>query len=211
MILQEITIEVGPLGLILAMIIHAIISPIPSELILSLAGSAYISEWRIVDGFIIAFFAAFIGLLIGGLLNYYIGIYFELWLEKRVLLNELKAFEQILHDHGISAIIIARLIPFLPFDAISYVAGFVKISQRDFVIGTCIGLVPRISFYLLLGAGVVDLVEQDLFLGLFVFALIILISLALLSILKRIIIQKNKVIDTKTTESGNIIEQINEN
>jgi len=197
-LLQEITIEIGPLGLILAMIIQSIISPIPSEIILSLAGSAYISAWGLVDGFVIAFFAAFIGSLLGGLINYYIGLYFESLLKKRISLDELKAFEQVLQEHGILAIIIARLIPFLPFDAISYVAGFVKIKRRDFIIGTMIGLVPRISFYLLLGAGVVNLVEQDLFLGLIIFLLIVIISFALLSILKRHFIKKIKVTEQQS-------------
>jgi uncharacterized membrane protein YdjX (TVP38/TMEM64 family) len=185
--LQDIIIQFGPLGLILAMILQSLISPIPSELLLSIAGSAYIESFGLYEGFVIAFIASFIGSIIGGLICYYIGFYFQSWLEKRITLKELKTFSQFIENYGIWAIIITRLTPFIPFDAISYVAGFVKLKKRDFIIGTIVGLVPRISFYLLIGSEVVDLVEEDLTLGLIVFVVIIISLFGLMFIIERIL------------------------
>ncbi|MHA2366604.1 MAG: TVP38/TMEM64 family protein, partial [Candidatus Hodarchaeales archaeon] len=134
--LQDLTIEFGPVGLILAMILQSLISPIPSELVLSLAGSAYIESWGLYEGFTIAFIASFIGSIIGAMICYYIGLYFQSWLEKRITIKEMTTFSRFIEEYGIWAIIITRLTPFIPFDAISYVAGFVKLKKRDFIIGT---------------------------------------------------------------------------
>jgi uncharacterized membrane protein YdjX (TVP38/TMEM64 family) len=123
--------------------------------------------------------------MIGAMICYYIGLYFQTWLEKRITIKELETFSQFIENYGIWAIIITRLTPFIPFDAISYVAGFVKLRKRDFIIGTTIGLVPRIGFYLLIGSEVVDLAEQDLTLGLIAFVGIIIILFGLLFIIEK--------------------------
>jgi uncharacterized membrane protein YdjX (TVP38/TMEM64 family) len=118
---------------------------------------------------------------------YYIGFNFQSWLEKRISIKELKVFSQFIENYGIWAIIITRLTPFIPFDAISYVAGFVKLKKRDFIIGTTFGLAPRIGFYLLIGSEVVDLVEEDLTLGLIAFVIIIIILFSLMFIIENIL------------------------
>ena len=195
--LQDIIIQFGPLGLILAMILQSLISPIPSELILSIAGSAYIESFGLYEGFVIAFIASFIGSIIGALICYYIGFHFQSWLEKRITIKELKTFSQFIEKYGIWAIIITRLTPFIPFDAISYVAGFVKFRKRDFIIGTIVGLIPRIGFYLLIGSEVVNLVEEDLTLGLIVFVSIIVILFSLLFVIKQFLIKMQNLLDSK--------------
>ena len=182
--LQDIIVEFGPVGLIFAMVLQSLISPIPSELLLSIAGSAYIESFGLYEGFIIAFIGSFIGSIIGAIICYYIGLYFQTWLEKRITIRELETFSKFIENYGIWAIIITRLTPFIPFDAISYVAGFVKLRKRDFIIGTVFGLVPRIAFYLLIGSEVVDLAEEDLTLGLLAFVGIIIILFGLLFIIE---------------------------
>jgi uncharacterized membrane protein YdjX (TVP38/TMEM64 family) len=199
--LQDIIIQFGPLGLILAMILQSLISPIPSELLLSIAGSAYIESFGLYEGFVIAFIASFIGSIIGALICYYIGFHFQSWLEKRITIKELKTFSQFIENYGIWAIIITRLTPFIPFDAISYVAGFVKLKKRDFILGTIVGLVPRITFYLLIGSEVVDLVEEDLTLGLLVFAVIIIILFGLLFIIERFLAKMQNDVEKQDIQS----------
>ncbi len=199
--LQDIIIQFGPFGLILAMILQSLISPIPSELLLSIAGAAYIESFGLYEGFVIAFVASFIGSIIGAMICYYIGFYFQSWLEKRITMKELETFSQFIDNYGIWAIIITRLTPFIPFDAISYVAGFVKLKKRDFIIGTIFGLVPRISFYLLIGSEVVDLVEEDLTLGLIVFVIIIIILFGLMFIIERILAKMQNKVEKQDIQS----------
>jgi uncharacterized membrane protein YdjX (TVP38/TMEM64 family) len=116
-------------------------------------------------------------------------------------MKELKTFSQFIENYGIWAIIITRLTPFIPFDAISYVAGFVKLKKRDFIIGTIVGLVPRITFYLLIGSEVVDLVEEDLTLGLIVFVIIIITLFGLMFLIERILAKMQNNVEKQDIQS----------
>jgi uncharacterized membrane protein YdjX (TVP38/TMEM64 family) len=92
-------------------------------------------------------------------------------------------FLDLIEERGFAFVLIGRLAPFIPFDAVSYGAGFTRIGFWSYFVPTLIGTVPRVLFYILLGAGLVSWAEEDLnifFLILLAFALIIL-SLYLLS------------------------------
>jgi uncharacterized membrane protein YdjX (TVP38/TMEM64 family) len=184
-ILENLIIEAGFLGLVLAMIIQSIISPIPSELVLGLAGASYSKFYGLELGIFYAFIFSFIGSIFGALFCHQIGFYLEKFVEKRVTKEEIDLFKTWIEKHGLMAIIVTRLIPFIPFDAISYVAGIVKMNRKIFLVGSTIGLIPRILFYLLLGAGIAPILEQDFVLGLTLLAIIIIFLIVLLYIVKK--------------------------
>ncbi|MHA1983824.1 MAG: TVP38/TMEM64 family protein [Candidatus Hodarchaeales archaeon] len=178
--LQNLVADAGFLGLTIAMIIQSIISPIPSELVLGIAGASYSSRYGVELGVFYAFIFSFIGSIIGAIFCHQIGFYLEKFVEKRVTKEEIGLFKDWIEKYGLLALIITRLIPFIPFDAISYVAGIVKMNRKLFIIGTAIGLIPRIIFYLLLGAGLAPILEKDFFLGLMIIALIVTFLFVLL-------------------------------
>jgi uncharacterized membrane protein YdjX (TVP38/TMEM64 family) len=183
--LQNLVADAGFLGLTIAMIIQSIISPIPSELVLGIAGASYSSRYGIELGVFYAFIFSFIGSIIGAIFCHQIGFYLEKFVEKRVTKEEIGLFKDWIEKYGLLALIITRLIPFIPFDAISYVAGIVKMDRKIFIIGTTIGLIPRIIFYLLLGAGLAPILEEDFFLGLMIVALIVIFLFILLIFAKK--------------------------
>ena len=49
--------------------------------------------------------------------------------------------------YGKNAILVARLLPFVPFDPISYAAGLTAMSFRDFFIATGLGQLPATVVY----------------------------------------------------------------
>jgi uncharacterized membrane protein YdjX (TVP38/TMEM64 family) len=49
-----------------------------------------------------------------------------------------------------------RIVPFMPFDAISYVAGLVGVPYPTFLLATAIGIVPSIIIYSYLGSMVMS-------------------------------------------------------
>jgi uncharacterized membrane protein YdjX (TVP38/TMEM64 family) len=51
-----------------------------------------------------------------------------------------------------SAIIIARFLPFIAFDPISYASGLVDMDIKKYSIGSLIGSIPRAFFYSWLGS-----------------------------------------------------------
>lgn len=187
---QQLIVDVGFLGLVLAMILQSIISPIPSELVLALAGASYTQHYGLELGIFYAFIFSFIGSIIGALFCHQIGFHLEKFVEKRVTKAEMDIFKIWIEKYGLLAIIVTRLIPFIPFDAISYVAGIVKMDRKVFIIGSSIGLIPRIIFYLLLGAGIAPILEQDFFLGLSLVAVIIILLLIFLIVSKKLFIQQ---------------------
>jgi len=57
-----------------------------------------------------------------------------------------------LERHGLSAIIVARSLPGMPFDAFSYLGGLSRVSYRRFALGTAIGSAPHALAYSLMGS-----------------------------------------------------------
>jgi uncharacterized membrane protein YdjX (TVP38/TMEM64 family) len=60
--------------------------------------------------------------------------------------------EQWLARHGFVALLYARLVPIVPFNALNYAAGFAGISARRYVVATAIGIVPGTVAYTALGS-----------------------------------------------------------
>ena len=87
-------------------------------------------------------------------------------------------FLEVIEKHGFTFVLLGRLAPFIPFDAVSYGAGMTRINFWSYFIPTVIGTIPRVFFYVLLGAGLVTIAETDFnlfFLILLTFVLVILL------------------------------------
>lgn len=64
----------------------------------------------------------------------------------------LEAANRALEKHGLPAIVIARLLPGMPFDAFSYMGGLTRVRFSTFVLGTAIGSLPHAMVYSVVGA-----------------------------------------------------------
>jgi len=135
----------GILLFILIMGIQGLLVPIPSEIVLLAAGMI----WGLVGGGIMGV----IGSMAAALLCYYISRKGGRPLaEKFVGKSAISLADDFIHKYGMSAIIIARLLPFIAFDPISYTAGLVDLDVKKYSLGTFIGSIPRAFFYSWLGA-----------------------------------------------------------
>ena len=134
----------GLLGYFLVLVLQAIIAPIPSEATLMLGGWSY--------GFFLGGLVGWLGTTTGSVITFFISrkggrpIVVKLVGEKSVSFAD-KWFER----WGGWAVLFGRLIPFIPFDAISYGAGLTKIDFRSFIIASTLGGIPRSFFYAWLG------------------------------------------------------------
>ncbi len=129
----------------IVMAIQGLLVPIPSELVLLAAGMI----WGIVGGGIMGV----IGSMAAALLCYYVSRKGGRPLaEKFVGKSAISMADDFIHKYGMSAIIVARLLPFVAFDPISYTAGIVDLDVKKYAIGTFIGSIPRAFFYSWLGA-----------------------------------------------------------
>ena len=136
------------LGMILyigIMGIQGLLVPIPSEIVLLASGMI----WGLWIGGILGI----IGSMAAGLLCYYISRKGGRPLaEKFVGEKALTLADNLIEKYGWGIIIIARLLPFIAFDPISYASGLVNLDAKKYAIGTLIGSIFRAFFYSWLGS-----------------------------------------------------------
>ncbi|MFX0072144.1 MAG: TVP38/TMEM64 family protein [Candidatus Hermodarchaeota archaeon] len=131
------------------MAIQGLLVPIPSELVLLASGMIW--------GFWIGGIMGIIGSMAAGLLCYYIAYKGGRPLaEKFVGESALNMADNFIQKYGTGAIVIARLLPFVAFDPISYISGILKYPIKKYTIATFIGSIPRAFFYAFLGATLIS-------------------------------------------------------
>ncbi|MFX0114912.1 MAG: TVP38/TMEM64 family protein [Candidatus Hodarchaeota archaeon] len=166
---------VGPLGLVIAMIIQAVLAPIPSELILSFAGAAFAEEYGIELGLFLAIVFGSLGSIAGAIVAFWIARHGGRPLVEKLVEEDALLFaDNLLERYGGWAILVGRLTPFIPFDAVSYGAGLSKgINFRSFILPTIVGVVPRAIFYCSLGVIIDEGFKTAFELTLFILAMIV--------------------------------------
>ncbi|MFW9825431.1 MAG: TVP38/TMEM64 family protein [Candidatus Thorarchaeota archaeon] len=140
--------ELGILGIFLFIVImgvQGLFVPLPSELILLASGMI----WGIYLGGVMGV----IGSMGAALLCYYVSRRGGRPLaEKFVGAKAINLADNFIHKYGTGAIIIARFLPFIAFDPISYASGLVDLDIKKYSLGTFIGSIPRAFFYSFLGS-----------------------------------------------------------
>lgn len=70
----------------------------------------------------------------------------------RLIHGRLRRVDALLRDHGLSAVLVVRLVPVVPYTAINYAAGLSGVSLRNYLLGSAIGMLPGSLAYAALGA-----------------------------------------------------------
>ncbi len=71
------------------------------------------------------------------------------WVKNKCNMS-MQKWEKRLEENGLVTVLILRLI-MLPFDAVNYGCGLTAVRQRDYIIGTFIGILPALIAFVLLG------------------------------------------------------------
>ena len=66
--------------------------------------------------------------------------------------NRTRRFDAQLETRGLWTVLVARLIPIVPFTAFNYVAGVSRLRLSAFIIGTLVGILPATTAYVAIGA-----------------------------------------------------------
>ncbi len=136
----------GAIGLFAAMVLQAVISPIPADAVLVAAGALGMSpvEVGIYGG---------MGIAVGSVINYFIARAVGKRILEYYIREDLLKKVYVWFDRwGGWLVFITRLIPFLPLDVTSYVAGAVGMNFLVFVLANVLAIVPRATFFGLVGA-----------------------------------------------------------
>lgn len=134
----------GPIVLVLVMIAQMFLLVIPTILLMVVSVLAYGPVW----GSCIIFAAVFAASSVG----YFIGRYFgPVIVEKLIGHKTEKKIGDFIDDYGFWAVIVTRLNPFLSNDAISFVAGILKMGYWKFIGATLLGIAPLTLFIAIIG------------------------------------------------------------
>lgn len=130
----------APFVSFLLMVFQSLVAPLPAFLITF--ANATLFGW--VYGALLSWSSA----MVGAILCFYIAKFLGRdVVEKLTSKTALQSVDAFFERHGRYAILIARLLPFISFDIVSYAAGLTKIKFKDFLIATGLGQLPATLIY----------------------------------------------------------------
>ncbi|WP_372443402.1 TVP38/TMEM64 family protein [Clostridium algidicarnis] len=171
----------APIISFLLMILQSIAAPLPA-FIITFANAGLFGWWQ---GAILSWVSA----MAGSILCFYISkLLGREVVEKLTSKFALESIDDFFEKHGKYAILIARLLPFISFDLVSYAAGLTSMGFWSFFWATGIGQLPATIIYSYVGGMLVGGIKKLVFGLLILFALSVLIYL-----IKRVWNEKNRV------------------
>lgn len=134
----------APLVSMALMVLQALASPLPAFVI------TFANAW--IFGWVMGALYSWTGAMIGAAVCYWIAKAFgRPVVEKLVGKTSLQKTDEFFAHYGKHSVMIARLIPVVPFDIISYAAGLTTMTFWEFFWATGIGQLPATIVYSWLG------------------------------------------------------------
>ncbi|MEM8530780.1 MAG: TVP38/TMEM64 family protein [Chloroflexota bacterium] len=125
---------------LIMMILQAVIAPLPSTLIIGANGVIF-GVWQ---GVLLSWF----GVLAGASMSYWLAR----WLGREFIIRwlgtkHMQQVDQMSERDGFWIVLMARLIPIISLDVISYLAGLSRMEYWRFIIASAIGMLPSVIVY----------------------------------------------------------------
>jgi uncharacterized membrane protein YdjX (TVP38/TMEM64 family) len=77
------------------------------------------------------------------------------WIERKVAANpRFRAIDRAVAEQGFKIVLLVRLSPVFPFNLLNYAFGVTRVSFRDYVLGSWIGMLPGTILYAYVGSTV---------------------------------------------------------
>lgn len=178
----------APIISFLLMVFQSIIAPLPAFVITF--ANAGVFGW--VYGAILSWTSSMAGAALCFFIAKHLG---RGIVEKLTSKFALESIDKFFEKYGNYAVVIARLLPFISFDIVSYAAGLTSMSFWKFLLATGLGQLPATIIYSYVGGMLVGGTRT------LVFGLLILFALTtVIFLLKKIYDEKNKSIEAQTQE-----------
>jgi len=143
--------EFAPLLAIAAFVVGGLV--VFPVLVLIAATAAALGPW-------LGFVSAATGVLLSSLLLFGVGRVLGHVRLQRLLGRRSSRIQNRIIGKGVVAVAMIRMVPIAPFSIVNVVAGASKLSLRDFMIGTALGMAPGIAAMAALGAQIADLARN---------------------------------------------------
>ena len=124
-------------------------------------------------------FYTVIGAVFGATLSFVLSRYFGKNIAEKHFKNKAQWINEHAEKSGFMIVFLLRLIPVVPFDAISYGAGLSRIRYFDFAGATSLGILPGVLVYSNIGDKSVDIHSADFLLSVAILLALVALSHAL--------------------------------
>lgn len=144
--LRETVSDWGSVAPVLFVALYAVatLAPVPKAVFSAVGGALFGLWW----GLLLVYVAAMAGAMVAFALGRMLGRPAV----ERFTGTAVGRVDELLRRRGIFAVLVARLVPVIPFTAVNYTAGLTSVRRRDYVVGTAIGIIPGTIGYVALGA-----------------------------------------------------------
>lgn len=122
----------------------ATLAPLPKNVFSAVAGALFGLWW----GLLLVYLAAMAGAMAAFALSRVLG---RAAVEQYTGASVARV-DALLNRRGLSAVVVMRLVPLIPFTAVNYSSGLTGVRKRDYTLGTAIGIIPGTVAYVALGA-----------------------------------------------------------
>jgi uncharacterized membrane protein YdjX (TVP38/TMEM64 family) len=133
----------APAGFVLLYAVVKLV-PLPKNVLTVIAGLLF----GLVGGTVLTL----LGALLGAVAAFGLGRVLGREAVERITGRRAARLDDLLRRRGFLAVVRVRLVPVLPFTAINYAAGLTAVRNRDYLIGTALGIIPGTIAYASLGA-----------------------------------------------------------
>ncbi len=143
---------VGTLGFALAYVVATVLF-LPGSVLTLGAGFAY----GLGIGTVVVAIAANVGALLAFLLGRTVA---RDWVAARIAANaRFAAVDRAVGREGLKIVLLTRLSPVFPFSLLNYAFGVTRVSVRDYVLGSLVGMLPGTIMYVYLGSLITSVSE----------------------------------------------------
>jgi uncharacterized membrane protein YdjX (TVP38/TMEM64 family) len=132
-----------PLLSLVLMVAQAVIAPLPGSLIAAANGVVFGLWWGTL--------LSWTGGLLGGTASFWLARLLGRDAVNRLAGARLERANQLSEQDGFWIVLIARLVPLISFDFVSYLAGLSRLTYRRFLLATAIGMLPGTFAWTALG------------------------------------------------------------
>ena len=160
----------APLASFGLMVFQSVLAPLPAFLI-TFANAA-------LFGWVYGAMLSWVSAMVGALLCFYIAKFLgRETVQKLTSKMALESVDAFFEKHGAYAILIARLLPFISFDVVSYAAGLTSMRLGAFIVATGLGQLPATLVYSYAGEMLSGGLQTAVYGMLILFAVTILVYL----------------------------------
>lgn len=144
--LRDVLIDYGPWSVAISiglMVGQAVVAPLPANVVTITNALVFGPVW----GSLLSWASTILGACLCFLLSKTFGKPFA----QKIVGSSIHKAEDFFRKYGLQAVFLVRMLPFVPFDAVSFGAPLVGVPFRRFLLATAIGIIPSILVYSYLG------------------------------------------------------------